>query len=184
MPEPIDTTNEVWKPIPGYEGIYEASSMGRIRSLGRWAGRGGRRKAKGSVLAVFPKSAGYPRVNLCSPNGGRKSHLVHRVILATFVGPAPRGHEGCHKDGDRRNCVLGNLRWDTPFNNSQDKRRHGTLNIGTRNGSAKLTESDVMEIRRLRGVEGKKLASIAKRFGVARETVARAATGNNWGHLD
>ena len=84
-----------------------------------------------------------------------KTFTVHRLILLAFVGPCPEGMEACHNDGNASNNNLANLRWDTHINNEKDKVLHGT-NVGSRGnnkgelqGSAKLTDENVLEIRYL-----------------------------------
>lgn len=114
---------EEWRAIPGYEGRYEASSLGRVRSLDRVRSNG--RKWRGRTLKPVPMVRGYLSVNLWLDNSPRM-HLVHRLVLAAFVGPAPEGAEGRHMDGDPSHNALGNLSWGTHSENQYDQVRHGT----------------------------------------------------------
>lgn len=116
-------TAERWRAIPGYEGAYEVSDQGRVRSVPRRDGRGWR--IKGRVLAERPLPNGYLRVSLWKQGKGSDPY-IHRLVLLAFVGPAPQGTEACHGDGVRTNNRLENLRWDTPSGNAADKKRHGT----------------------------------------------------------
>lgn len=72
-----------------------------------------------------PTEKHYSHVRLCK-NCKPYTCAVHRLVLEAFRGTCPQGMEGCHNDGNRANCALDNLRWDTPMNNHADKIRHGT----------------------------------------------------------
>lgn len=117
-------STERWLPVVGYEGLYEVSDLGNVRSLdGTRAGR----KFRGRVLKPRSRHAGHQAVDLSTP-GRRWSVDVHRLVLSAFVGPCPEGMEGCHNDGDPTNNRLGNLRWDTHRANMQDRITHGRHN--------------------------------------------------------
>jgi len=107
-----------WRPIPGWEGLYEASDEGQVRSLPR-------KHAKGRILRHGTTHNGYLTVTF-SANGRRAAYTLHRVIAETFLGPLPDGMQTCHIDGDKTNNAAGNLRYATASENEQDKRRHGT----------------------------------------------------------
>lgn len=112
---------ERWLPVPGYEGLYEVSDLGRVRSLPRQVGYG---RIKGRILKALPGRNGYPRVNLWKDQRA-KMHHVHSLVLAAFTGPRPEGYETRHLDGDRCNNTLANLSYGTPSENQHDKVRHG-----------------------------------------------------------
>lgn len=126
--QPTLFDSEIWKPVVGYEGLYEVSSQGRARSLDRVVattkGRGTKR-VKGKVLAPFTDKDGYQRINLCK-DSKKKQVAIHRLVLESFVGPRPEGHEACHNNGKPKDNRVENLRWDSVSNNSLDKVRHGT----------------------------------------------------------
>lgn len=115
-----------WLPVPGYEGIYEISDHGDVRSVARKiSGRDGRTwDLTGGPRATFPDAKGYPRVVLCRDDRG-KTFKVHRLVLEAFVGPCPPGMEACHADDNPRNLNIANLRWDTKSANQLDKVRNG-----------------------------------------------------------
>lgn len=116
--------SERWLPVSGYEGSYEVSDLGRVRSLDRITDRG--RKWRGRVMSPAPmRSNGYLIVSLWR-DGSQRTTLVHRLVLSAFVGPAPDGAEGLHGDGDPENNKLTNLSWGTHSENEMDKVRHGT----------------------------------------------------------
>jgi len=117
------TDTEVWKPVPGYEVAYEASSEGAVRSLPRTTNYG--RKIAGRTLTQRKTHDGYLRVGL-SLGGIVKTVQVHRIVLAAFAGQCPAGEVGCHIDGNPSNNRLSNLRWGTQGSNRADTVRHGT----------------------------------------------------------
>lgn len=108
---------EYWRPVTGYEGLYEASNHGRVRSLPRLM-------TTGRIISPVVNSRGYWVVSL-SRDGVVKQLALHRVILMSFIGPRPEGMHGCHNNGDKSGNTLGNLRWDTPTENRRDIVRHG-----------------------------------------------------------
>lgn len=113
--------DEEWRPVVGYEGLYEVSDFGRVRSLER-PQLGGR---PGRILKPTRTLAGNARVavTLCN-RGKRSSRSVHRLVLEAFVGTRPDGMECCHFDDDPTNNNLANLRWDTRCANRQDMLRN------------------------------------------------------------
>lgn len=120
----MDATQEQWRPVVGFEGLYEVSNIGRVRSLDRQIGNGARgtRFMRGRLLSAKPGSKnGYLYVSV-----GNTRRLVHRLVLEAFVGPCPEGMECCHNDSNRTNNRVENLRWGTRFDNCQDIREAGT----------------------------------------------------------
>lgn len=128
---------EEWRAVVGFEGSYEVSDLGRVRSLDRvemferviWQ-TGARcvvpRRRKGTVLIPEKvKGSGYLRVSL----GKGNKVYVHTIVLTAFTGPAPEGCECLHGDGDRTNNSDINLRWGTRLENVQDAVNHGTANF-------------------------------------------------------
>lgn len=120
-------TAERWLPVVDYEGLYEVSDMGSVRSLDRVVRQRGRKDRffPGVTLAAATNIHGYPMVALCR-NGRARSFKVHRLVLEAFTGPAPEGHEACHNNGNRGDARLVNLRWDDHSSNMRDRRRHGS----------------------------------------------------------
>ena len=105
---------EVWKSIPGWEGLYEASNLGRIKSVGR---KKGNKIEKDRILK--PKvQHGCLRVTL-SRDGNKKYMLVHRLVAKAFI-PNPMNFPVVdHKDNDRKNAKVCNLQWVTVAMNNQ-----------------------------------------------------------------
>lgn len=86
---------------------------------------GQQRRMRGRVLKTQTLNWGHQTVNLCG-GGVQKHALVHRLVMAAFVGPPPEGMQVCHNDGDPKNNRLGNLRYGTPSENMYDRGLHGT----------------------------------------------------------
>ena len=119
---------EIWKDVPGYEGQYQVSDKGRVRSLDRTISQMSRygtlylKDIKGVVLRPGRMPAGHMSVSL----GRNNSQCVHKLVLLAFVGPAPEGHECLHGNGDPSDNRLENLRWGTRGDNIRDAICHGT----------------------------------------------------------
>lgn len=114
---------------------------------------------------------------------GRRQ-TVGRVICILRHGPPPTPlHEGAHSCGKGHEgcCNPAHLSWKTPKENNADKIAHGTLPVGERVRTAKLTAAQVLEARRLRGVVSQQ--SIADRFGVSQAVISKAQLGQTWAHL-
>ncbi|MET8378015.1 NUMOD4 motif-containing HNH endonuclease [Streptomyces microflavus] len=108
---------EEWRQIAGYEGLYDVSNLGRVRS---WS-----RLKRGAALRPLPNQQGYLSVALCSA-GRVKYRKIHQLVLEAFVGPRPAGNVGRHLDGNLTNNVAGNLAWGTHSENMADCLKHGT----------------------------------------------------------
>jgi hypothetical protein len=113
---------ERWLPVVGYEGSYEVSDLGRVRTLARLDARGRRRKEK--VLSPRPTTRDHRAIALYA-GGIRTDFQLHRLVLDAFVGPRPEGMEGCHWNDIPTDNRLANLRWDTRSANVRDSVRNG-----------------------------------------------------------
>jgi hypothetical protein len=171
---------ERWLPVPGYEGFYEVSDRGRIKSLARVV-----RRKNGVTLSIPERilkpvafRTGHLLVSLAR-DGEYKQRPVHRLVLQAFVGPCPDGLEACHGDGDPANNRLKNLRWDTRASNIADRLDHGAHQLGERNPQAKLTEADVLAIR----ADPRPQRKIAADYGVNRTVVSRIKGRKRWAWL-
>src|SRR4051794_9067393 len=119
---------EEWRSVVGYEGRYEVSDQGRVRSLERIVEiRPGVTKVQpGRILKHVITHLGYPIITLPKNQEGRRKNVrVQRLVLEAFVGPCPPGMEACHNDDVSLDCRLQNLRWDTRQANIADRCRNG-----------------------------------------------------------
>jgi hypothetical protein len=178
------TYQEEWRPVVGFEGLYEVSNLGRVRSLDRvlnqrcrWGGAM-LKLYRGRCLEVAVDRRGRRSVGLWVL-GENKRRMVSGIVAAAFLGPRPDGMEVCHCDGDRSNDAAANLRYDTHVGNEADKKLHGTYLYGERGSAAKLTEDQARAIlaSRRRGVD------LAETYGVTPAAISAIRTGKNWPHL-
>jgi hypothetical protein len=171
-----DFTDENWKPIPGFEGLYSASDFGRIRSEGRIVPRIGRGTLTiASKIIKTPPTKGYPRFN-ASINSIPQQIFVHQAVLLAFVGKPESGQEVRHKNGDRSDARLCNLEYGTRAENISDAKKHGTFPLHERRPGAKITRDTAKII-----AESEASADeLAAKFGVKRGTIQQIRRGETW----
>jgi hypothetical protein len=171
----------MWKDIPGWEGIYQVSDKGEVRSLTRTLrcrspfGGFENRTFQGKALPGWSMVNGYRAVNLMRPGQKEKTFCVHTLVLLAFVGPRPEGKECCHNNGIRQDNRIANLRYDTKRGNALDRWEHGTLQhvSGANSPRAKLCAT---EVRWIRGITpALSYRRIGRILGVNHHTVRRAA---------
>lgn len=172
--------SELWKPIPGYDDLYEVSNFGNVRKV-RFINKNTNKKIEPKPHTITKTKWGYVRTGL-SKNGKSKFIFVHRLVLLAFVGAPPDGHECAHLDGKRDNNNLSNLKWTTKKENHSHKKIHGTHQAGEKQGMAKLTDKEVLKIRHLRG-RGMTLLSIANKFNVSEQNVSHIVSRKAWKHI-
>lgn len=166
---------ENWKQIPIVP-AYEVSDLGRVRRL-----KPGCATRPGRIVRGFDKSDGYHRVLLAIEPNKYRLFVTHRLVMAAFVGPSTL-HVN-HKNGVRNDNRLENLEYVTRSQNQCHARDVlGTFVNGSRNGRAKLTEADVLEIRRLRN-EGVIVRKLAEQFGVHKNMIQSIIYRKAWTHL-
>jgi hypothetical protein len=173
---------EQWKDIPGFDGYYQASPLGNIRSLDRHTYQGERigyvlRKGKVLRAAIW---GGYYGVVL-RVDSKSWTVPVHRLVAMTFH-PAVEGkNEVNHKNGIKTDNRAENLEWVTRRENIIHALETGLLkgNCGSKNGNSKLVEDNIEEIKRLRNT-GLTQDAIAGRFGVSQTTIGRILSKNTW----
>ena len=180
---------EEWRDVPGYEGLYEVSDQGRVRSLSRrLVFRNGKQRGRvipTKLLKPRPhRSSGHLYVGLSK--GGKKTWFVHTLVLIAFVGPRSEGMECCHfPDRDPTNNYLDNLSWGTMADNNRHAIIHGSM-AGENNGRAVLTVQQVQFVRSLRDRLNNEYgfkAKLARELGVHSSTIRRALTGETWPRL-
>jgi hypothetical protein len=141
---------EIWKEIPGFEGLYEASTYGRIKSLPKeWLtgkGKGIIKKHNGKILNQF-NCKDYKRLTLYRHKSGQKSWSVHRLIALTFI-PNPNNYpDVMHLDDNPSNNHVDNLRWGTEDHNMKDMLKKGRFPSGFNSHISKYSIELAKEIK-------------------------------------
>jgi hypothetical protein len=176
------STREEWRAIPGWEGRYEVSNHGRVRSLRLVAHNRDRLRAEPLIMKPGKLRHGYVRVGLCC-GGVVRRQTIHTLVLVAFVGPRPKGMEAAHNNGVRDDNRAENLRWDTKKNNHADKVAHGTMVQGELCHMAKLTEAGVLSIRAEYASGGATQKRLAEKYGVGRQAISKVVNRKTWRHL-
>lgn len=170
---------EIWKDVLGFEGFYEVSNTGKVRSVIRIDSKGLPRGGHPMKIGINCRS-NYPVVKL-SKDGKSKLCKVHILVLEAFVSSRPVGMMGLHNDDIKENCNLDNLRWGTGSENIADKFKNDRIAKGERNGGRKLTETQVRVIKSLMGTKSDRALAID--FGVTKSTIIFIRTGRSWKHV-
>lgn len=161
-----------WRYVPGFP-QYLVSSTGLVKSI--------KIASKHKILRpIVRKETGHLYVFLYEERKRHKCY-VHRIVAQAFLGAPPPDMVCRHLDGNPKNNTFSNLAWGTNQENSDDKWLHGTMPVGEKCVTHKLTEQDVLHIRQLHGQES--LRALAKRFGVSHTSIRRAAIGMKWSYL-
>lgn len=160
-----DLPHEEWRDVVGYEGLYQVSNYGRMKSL-IWNG--------GRLINPCLHTGGYMLVGLYK-NGKRKNHFVHVLVAKAFVPNPFIKPQVNHIDGDKTNNQVENLEWVTGSENSRHAQRIGLIKyeMGSTHKNSKLTAEQVRYIREHYIPYNHEFSStaLAKRFGVDGETI-------------
>jgi len=176
---------EEWRPVVGYEGLYEVSNLGRVRSVDRYVRSpntlSGQRRERGRTLRSRQDKDGYLSITL-SKDGHAKTFRVHRMVLTSFYGACPDDHVTNHRDGNRQNNAVSNLEWVTQQQNWHHALGRGTKHIGEMYSTTKLTEQQVRDIRLL-AKAGATNVALAKQFGVYHTNIWMIVHRETWKDL-
>lgn len=173
------TLAETWRPVVGYENIYEVSSSGNVRRL-----HDGNRYRALSVLRPTKHRDGYCSVILSDAEHRRSTLRVHRIVLTAFVGCPPSGHECNHKNSVRDDNRVENLEWVTPSQNVLHTYQNGRTPLrGTSNPNARFTEADIRGVRMLCDSKALTYTEIARMFGMTRNNVSLIGRRRAWNHI-
>lgn len=176
----ISTMREIWKAVPGYENFYDASTLGQIR--------GKRKNGTTKILQIsYVGRDKRPSVALYGGMPGKRKY-IHHIVLDTFKGPCPHpigpgkdDWQANHKDGDRYNNRLSNLEYISHRANYDHAIRLNLTCKGERNARAKLLESDVLEIRKLIPIYGRKAVQLI--YGVSATCIQYIDERRTWTHI-
>lgn len=171
-----ELANEVWRPVHEH---YEVSNLGRVRYV--------------NILAGNFSGSPYQRISFASGKHGRspQTKMVHTLVAHAFLGERPDGMVINHKDLNKWNNRADNLEYVTQMQNhvhARQNRQWDTSNIGSqtfgeRVNTAKLTEADVLEIRRLYSEENVSNKELRQRFGISKGQVSKIILRQSWKHI-
>ena len=169
---------EIWKDVVGYEGLYQISNTGRVKTF--WLGT----KSDG-FLRPFINNSGYKTVHLTNQLKQKKAFLIHRLVGVMFIEKILQElDEINHKDGNKLNNKPENLEWVTHFNQMQHAHQTGLIDYSKRRGDkcwkAKLTWEQVREIREAHIPWKMSFSMLAEKYNVSRGTIAFIVANKSW----
>lgn len=169
---------EHWLPVSGYEGFYEVSDMGRVRSVKTTE------HYRGCIRKPCITATGYPQLVICK-NTARESVSVHRLVALAFIPNPDKLPHINHKNGIKSDCRLENLEWCTVSANRNHALKNGLAGIamGSRLPQSKLSSEIVREARSRYIPYKVSAASLAKEYNVTAGTMAKALRKETWKHV-
>lgn len=173
---------EVWVDIVDYEGHYQVSNLGRVRSLDRYVKVSNHQVFKKGKILSQCNTNGY--LSLCLRKDGKAKTIKVHIIVANHFIPSVEGKIFVnHKNGIKSDNNVNNLEWVTPKENSQHASETGLLKKGSDHHSSILTEDDVMYIRSTYKKGEVTQQQLADEFGVCRAHIGAIILRKRWDHL-
>lgn len=169
-------SNSDWRVIPGFS-RYSASADGQVRRDAQIY------RTKPGLVSQRIDKHGYWSCSLTDDDGVQKKKQTHKFIAMAFFGNPAAGEVVCHGPAGKLNNCVSNLRYDSPAENVEDMRRHGTMALGSKHPGSKLNEAKVSEILSLLCTSGFTHKEIGKLFQVDGACIGRIATGEKWKHV-
>jgi hypothetical protein len=166
----MSPNKELWLPIKGYEGLYEVSNTGFVRSI------------KSDKVLKMENKNGYFSVNLYK--NGQVHKYVHRLVAQTFIDNPNNHQEVNHIDCNKHNNRVDNLEWCDRKQNLKHSYEHGLKRYGVLHGCHKLTDEDVTNIRKeyVEGDREHSLHALGKKYNVNWCTIQAIVKGRLWKH--
>lgn len=150
---------EEWRSVIGYEGFYEVSSFGAVRSVDRHVvdKQGRTRFLRGIQIRPQAQISGHLSAGL-TRNGRKNTQRVHTLVMAAFKGPRPPGMEVRHLDGDPTNNKVGNLEYGTSSENKLDTYLHKRIPVGQDSHLGRISNKAIAELKALKGSVSSRVA--------------------------
>jgi hypothetical protein len=176
---------EVWKDIVGYENFYQVSNLGRVKSLKSYlitkAGVVKPRHEK--IMNQSLKSNGYKTI-MFSVNNVQKRFYVHRLVAISFIKNLEKKSEVNHLNCIKTDNRFENLEWNTSTENKNHAMNNNLFPKGEKSYSSKLTEKNILAIRRLYKINPNfNKRNIAKKLGVRDTTIHKIIKNKKWKHI-
>lgn len=181
-------SDEVWKPIEGFEGMYEVSNKGRVKSLFRHTSYKNQfgtitiLPIKEKLLKCNPCNVDYPRVRLLKDGVTTEIH-VHRLVAKAFLDNPDNHNYVNHLDNNKLNNNVENLEWCSQSRNCHHAFDIGANHHGIKHWLSKLSEKQVREIRYRLKTENISQRKLAKEYNVSSTTIRMIAIGKTWRRL-
>ena len=179
----IVNMEQIWKTIQGFEGLYEVSNLGAVKSLEKmWVVNKAIRNKPETIMKQSTDSNGYFQVEL-SKNGKAKKYLVHRLIAKAFIENPDNKNDVNHINCIKKDNRVENLEWATRSENIRHALDNNLVDSakGSRHGMSILKEEDVIKIRSLGDKYTKK--ELAEMFGVGRRSINQILNKKSWKHI-
>lgn len=177
---------EIWKPVKNYEGFYEVSNFGKVRSLDRVfpTKKGVVKCTKGKVMNLTLKDNGYKTVML-SVGGESKRFHVHRLVSEAFIYNSSRKPIVNHKNGIKADNNVKNLEWVTHRENVEHALKNNLTPVGMQCKYSKLTDEKILAIKRLYRLNPNfSKIKIAKKLKISDSTVHKIIRNKRWKHIN
>lgn len=174
---------EIWKDIPEYEGCYQVSNLGRIKSLKRKrsVGNNGFKILEEKILIPRKNNPKYYKIFLCR-NNTKKEYYIHRLVMLSFVGHS--NLQVNHIDGNGRNNNLDNLEYCTCSENHQHAFKIGLKNIkGEKHPCSKLKDIQVSEIRKKYKTGKYTQKQLGKIYNMSERSICGIVRYETWAHI-
>ena len=168
----MQTYKEIWKDVPNYEGLYQVSNLGRVKSLNYSRG------SKEKMLKPKPNGNGYYYISLYK-NRTPKNKYIHRLVTLAFYGESKLTVN--HKNGIKSDNRLDNLEYRTQSENNQHAYDTGLKARGESHVQSKLTDAEARKIKYEH--HGMTQKDIAKIYGIAQALVSRIRSGKYRKHI-
>lgn len=180
----MENQEEIWKDIVGYDGFYQVSNLGNVKSIDRYVkhnyGDLSRRIQKGITIKLTINSDKYYCVTL-GKNGKHKTFTVHRLVAIAFLENTLNNNIINHKDGIKTNNHYTNLEWCTTQQNTQHATENNLIPFGENHGMSKLTDEKVKEIRQKYERNGLyNTYYLAKKYNVSRTLIGLVINNKIW----
>lgn len=174
---------EVWRDVTDFEGHYQVSNLGRVRSLDRTIvdSKGVTRNRKGRIIKLNLKPSGYVNVNL-QKGSNRKYFRVHRLVAQEFIDNPNSYPEVNHINGIKDDNRAENLEWCTSSQNQKHAIELG-LNVVAKGSKCSYAILDEEKVRKIILSKGKSDRELGEIYGVSAGTIRDARIGRNWKHV-